>query len=314
MAFESPPTVESELPSLPKLPSRRKTAFKIALQGVCILALWGFLSLIVPVTGLSFDTWFDALYSAMAFTPYLFIALLFLKKPVDILDPIIKFLDRRLFWRISFYRMVSMLVAFVPFLYLMSYVPGMITSGQDPLTAYYFSGHWMSWTILMVAVIAYGYKDILRGAVVGAFIYGSHEAVWVISSVAIFSSPYYTGENYSTGFWGVFQLILTSYLPLVVTIIVVLAAYFFAYRILSWKREAIIIAVPAVWGVITMAVNFPMTLELGSTTPYFNDPWVNLAEVMTWVIPVIVAVWPHKKITSIETIKSLGYSQGTQKV
>jgi len=235
--------------------------------------------------------------------PYLFLVLLFLKKPMNIVGLITGYLDKkRVFWRFSVYGFISFVCAVGPAILLLAAIPGMVAAGEDPLlTPYVSNGHWLSWFAITLVVFVVGRKDILKGVFAGAFVYGSHEAIWFFASAAQFSSSQYVGEPYQQAFFGVFRTIVTGYMPLASTVVIILLAYFLAWRVLPWKKEAIIIAIPAVWGALQLLFGLPNTMILGNPTSYFSNPWVNMAEELTWVLPCLAAMAPDdlRKIGSL---------------
>jgi len=271
------------------------TAIKLILQVICLYITWGVLWFYVPETLTPTPlTEFGVLYWVVGIAPYIFVTLLFLQRPVALVGRLIKYLDRKIVFRgYSIYRIISSPLAVIPTLIILVFLPSIIEAGQDPIVAWYFDGHWFSWFALSLVLFRYGYKDIVKGLFAIAFVYGIHETDWFIGTVTQFSSPIYTGESFSAGFFGVMRTVFFSYIPLMITIITILAAYFIAWRVFTWKREIAMLAVPAIWGVIAIATNFPDTIALGVTTTYYTNPWVNLAEVLSWVIPVAIAIAPN---------------------
>lgn len=227
------------------------------------------------------------------FAPYMFLGFLFLQRPVHLIGWLINYLNKKtIFWKFTIYGLLSVVLALGPALILMLYLPSIIESGQDPIVAWYFNGHWFSWFILSLLLIRYGWNDIFKGLFAVAFVYATHETDWFFGTVTQFASPAYTGEAFTTGFFGVFRTIFFGYIPLMLTLLAILVSYFFAWRIFSWKKEILILAVPAVWAVIAIATGFPNTINVGAVTQYYGVWWVNLAEVLTWAIPTVIAMLP----------------------
>ena len=253
-----------------------------------------FLSLFNPIIDLpTLGSLYGILFEGLVLTAYVFIGLMILSKPVNLVGYVTSRLDKKhLFWKFSVYGLLSTIVFVIPFVFLLAYLPNLILTGQDPLLGRYYSGHWIVWFGLVLVGLEFGWKNVIKGLFAGAFVYCSHEGVWAVQSVAQFSRFQYTGLPYQQSFLSVGWVMLTDFSPLITTIILGLIGYFVVCRVFSLKKEIAIVAIPAIWGIIDLIFNFPNTIILGTFTPSYSDPVINAAEVLTWVIPIVIAMVP----------------------
>lgn len=275
---------------------KAKIIAKIVLQVLGLLVSWWLVIQSIPVvlSKVPLTSGFNIISEITLITPLIFLALLFLSKPVNLIGYTTGWIDRRQLWGVSIYAWASFVISVSLLAFLIYNIPIMLAAGENPLFSYFFEGHWSSWFALSLVIFWFGKKDIIKGLVAGSFLYSGHELVWFVSSIAQFANSDYTGESFAAGFVGVFRDIVVAYLPLAITVITMLMAYFIAFRIFTWRRELLIIAIPAVWGALQLIIAFPNTLTLGQATSDFNTWWVNMAEVLSWILPAIVALWPNK--------------------
>jgi hypothetical protein len=270
-----------------------KPVFQISL----LLLLWAYMLHIVQVAIPALDA-FSMLYELIVMAPFIFSAFLLLERPVKLLSQFLGYLDRkRLFWNISVYRLFSLILPIPPLIILLMYFPVILSTGQNPLTAWYYSGHWIVWVALVTVSIRFGWNDAMKGIFAGAFIYASHETAWFFESAAQFSRFQYVGQTYQLStFISIFKVLIFGYAPLTHMVVIAFLGYFLVWRVFSWKKELVIFSIPVVWGIIVLITNFPSTLYLGNPTPYYNDFWPNFADVLSWFIPIVVAAWPFSSL------------------
>ena len=275
---------------------KAKIVGQIAIQFILIAIIWNFMWFFNQLTTPALTS--TSLINFMLFgAPYVFVAFLLLDKPVSLIRPVIRYLDsKHLFWQYSIYGLISTLIAGGALAFLLSYIPESFAAGNgNPLLAWYtFSGHWLTWILIVAVVVRYGWKDIMKGIYAAAFVYATHEIVWFVGAAATYANPIYTGESFASGFLGIMGSIAFSFIPLTMTLIAIMVSYFLAWRVFPSRKEIAIVIWPFVWGLIAIATNLPSTLELGIETSYFTNPWINAAEIMSWVIPVAIAMLPNR--------------------
>lgn len=208
------------------------------------------------------------------------IVFLFLEKPLGLVTKVRDKFDRLYVLRAGFslYNLFSFFGITGVWAYMLMYAPQVFAQYSNPVTAFYLNGHWLSWLAVLGVVTVVGHFDIIKGAYAGAFVYSVHELTWIT-------------------FAGVYNNLLIAvyahYAVALIVMVTLLVSYFAAFRGLPRHKEVLVFSVMLIFDVMWVLAGFHAAVNNwlpNPVTPYFNDQFVGVIEVLGWVLPSLVVI------------------------